>query len=74
LDELVDRLATTRPVLPVGDADLVGALIYAAQRSPVEAVKAVVGTYRDIEQELAAAHAICGFIREHADAGPTPST
>lgn len=66
LDELVDKVSTTPPVLPVGDADLVGALIYAAQRSPLEAVKAGIGAYRDKETEIAAAEAIGGFLHAFA--------
>jgi hypothetical protein len=48
---LVEELSTTTPALQVGEGDLLGALILAARRSPVEAVKAVVHTYWDREAE-----------------------
>ena len=41
---------------------LMGALILAARRSPVEAVAAVLSTYWDEEQERAATFAVCEFI------------
>lgn len=63
LGQLVDKLSTTPPVLPVSEWDLVGALIYAAQRSPIEAVRAVVSTYRDVENEIAAAEAVGAFLQ-----------
>ena len=63
LGGLVDKLSTTTPVLPVSEWDLVGALIDAAHRSPLEAVKAVVATYRDAEAEIAAIEAVFAFIR-----------
>jgi hypothetical protein len=66
LDELVDKVSTTPPVVPLGDADLVGALIYAARRSPLEAIKANVGAYRDVEAEIGAVEAVCAFLRAHA--------
>jgi hypothetical protein len=66
LNDLVTRLATTTPVFPVKDSDLVGGLIWAALRSPPEAVKAVVGTYRDLEMELAAVEAVAAFLRAYA--------
>ena len=49
LAELVTMLATTKPVTLVGEPDLVGALIYAAIRSPLEAIKAEVSAYQDYE-------------------------
>src|SRR5437763_415077 len=45
LGELVDKVSTNRPVLPVKEWDLVGALILAAHEAPLEAVKAVFGSY-----------------------------
>lgn len=66
LDDLVAKLATTPPVLPVNDWELVGALILAAERSPTEAVKAVVGTYRDAELGISAAEAVGAFLRAMA--------
>ena len=65
LNALVDKVSTTSPVLPVYEWDLVGALIEAAHRSPLEAVKAVVGTYRDREAEIAASEAVAAFLRAH---------
>jgi hypothetical protein len=65
LGDLVTKLATTKPVLSVSEAELAGALIYAARRSPPEAVKANVGAYRDYEfdfgPEFAAAEVVCRF-------------
>jgi hypothetical protein len=58
-------LATASPVLPVDDPDLVGALIWAARRSPLEVTRAVVGTYRDIEAGIAVSEAVCAWIRAH---------
>jgi hypothetical protein len=69
LEDLVDQVSTTPPVLPVGEADLVGALIDAARRSPLEAVKAVIGTYRDTENEIAALEAVFAFLRD-SQTGP----
>jgi hypothetical protein len=66
LGQLVDKVSTTPPVLPVSEWDLVGALIYAARRSPLEAVKAVVGTYRDVENEIAALESVAAFLRAYA--------
>lgn len=54
LDELVDKVSTTPPVLSVSEWEVVGALIAAAHRSPLEAVKAVIQTYQDTENEIAA--------------------
>jgi len=64
LGELVAYVSTSRPPLPVFEWELVGALIYAAQRSPSEAVKAEVQAYRDREAELA--EIVGGFLRAHA--------
>jgi hypothetical protein len=52
-------------VLPVQEWELVGALIFAADRSPLEALKAVIGTYRDLElvEVPAALEAIGHFFR-----------
>ena len=66
LDDLVDKLSTTPPVLPVDDWEVVGGLIFAAQRSPTEAIKAVIGTYRDKELEVAAVEAVAGFLRAYS--------
>ncbi len=63
LDKLVDRVSTTPPILPVDGPDLVGALIYAASRSPLEAIKANIGAYRDVEIEMAAVEALGMFLR-----------
>ena len=52
--DFVDTLSTTTPVTPVSEGDLVGALIYAAWRSPREAVKANVDAFRDYESDRAA--------------------
>jgi hypothetical protein len=57
-------MATTSPVLPVDDWDLVGGLVEAAHRSPLEAVKAVVSTYRDLQNEVDAVEAVGTFLRE----------
>jgi hypothetical protein len=62
LSELVDQLATSSPVLLVSEPDLVGALVYAARRSPPETIKAVIA-YRDLENEVAAAEATGAFLR-----------
>ncbi|HZT45622.1 MAG TPA: hypothetical protein VFA24_05520 [Gaiellaceae bacterium] len=64
LSELVDTLSTQRPPFPVKEWELVGALIYAAQRSPIEAIRAEVEAYRDREAELA--EAVGAFLRAHA--------
>src|SRR5436190_17428198 len=65
-DELGTKLATTRPVLKVAEADLIGALLYAASRSPLEAIKANVSAYQDFEldhaDELAAAQVVGSFL------------
>ncbi|HLX31813.1 MAG TPA: hypothetical protein VKR79_03475 [Gaiellaceae bacterium] len=63
LEELVDKLATTEPVLPVNEADLVGALVDAARRSPLEAVKAHVQAYRDVQLKVDAAEIVGAFLR-----------
>jgi hypothetical protein len=67
LGELVTRLGTTKPVTEVDEPDLAGALIYAASRSPLEAVRANIGAYRDIEldhgQAIAAVEAVGRFLR-----------
>lgn len=65
-EELGATLATTKPVVQVGEADLIGALLYAARRSPLESIKANVGAYRDYQldygDELAAVEAVGQFI------------
>jgi hypothetical protein len=66
LHDLVAKLATAPPVLPVDDWDLLGGLIDAAHRSPLEAVKAVVGTYRDRQNEVDAVEAVGAFLRGDA--------
>jgi hypothetical protein len=63
LRDFVDDLSTTKAPLSVSDGDLMGALILAARRSPIEAVKAVVATYLEVELELAAAEAVGAFLR-----------
>jgi hypothetical protein len=73
LDELVASLATTKPVLEVDDPDIVGALIVAARGSPTAVVKAVVGTYRDMEAELAAVTAVMGFVQAYGRSGREPN-
>ena len=69
VSELGTTLATTRPVVPTSESDLVGTLLYAAMRSPLEAVKANLSAYRDYEADcapgLAAAEAVCAFLRSH---------
>jgi len=70
LKEFVDELSARPPVLPLSEADLVGALVLAARRSPVEGVRAVVATYWDRRAEVRGAEmpavlAICLFIRAH---------
>jgi hypothetical protein len=54
LHELVNELHTTKPSVRVSDGDLLGALVLAARRSPIEAVKAVISTYLDRESDEAA--------------------
>jgi hypothetical protein len=68
LDEFVAKLATFRPgVQDLRDWELVGALVVAADRSPIEAVRAVVGTYKDTERELQeAVEVVCRFLLAHA--------
>jgi hypothetical protein len=56
-------LSTTKPAWQVSEGDLMGALILAARRSPVEATKAFVQTYWDREVEIAAAEAVGAFVR-----------
>jgi hypothetical protein len=66
LDDLVARMATTKPVMPVSDWDLVGGLVWAALRSPPEIVKASVSAYRDLQLEIDAAEAVGAFFRYFA--------
>jgi hypothetical protein len=75
LDELVNILSTTTSPLTVRDWELAGALILAAHRIPVEAVKAVVDTYREAERarEEAAALAVIGFLRAHSGPSGEPN-
>lgn len=68
LEDLVAKLATTKPVVEAGEPDVVGALVYAAGRSPLEAVKAEIGVYRDVELEVAAVAAVCAFLRHYGAA------
>jgi hypothetical protein len=70
LDLLVEEISTSSPALDVSDADMVGALILAARRSPREAIKAGVLTYWDQRVGVAAAIAVCGFIGAY---GVTPA-
>jgi len=57
LTDFVDTLSTTTPVTSVSEGDLAGALIYAALRSPREAVKANVDAWLDYESDHATAFA-----------------
>jgi hypothetical protein len=66
LELLVETISTYSPDLKVTDRAVMGALILAARRSPVEAISAVVSTYWSREIELAAVIAVCGWIRAHA--------
>jgi hypothetical protein len=55
LDLLVDEISTFRPDQKVRDGAVMGALILAARRSPIESVSAVLATYWDKEADLVAA-------------------
>jgi hypothetical protein len=65
LNDLGDKLETTQPVLTASEAELLGGLIYAARRSPIEAVKANVAAYKDLQLEVSAVEAVCAFLRAH---------
>jgi hypothetical protein len=62
LADLVERLSTSRPDLKVGGASLLGALVLAAQRLPIEAIAAIQTTYWNEAEERAAPYAVYSFI------------
>lgn len=62
---LVETLSTTKPVLEIGEGDLMSALILAARRSPVEVVRAVGSSYLDRKLDYAAAVSVCEFLRAY---------
>ena len=74
LDDLVETLSTDRPDLKVQEGAVMGALILAAHRVPLDAVAAVLTTYwvRDkeveavVKVETAAVEAAFGFLRAYA--------
>jgi hypothetical protein len=64
LERLLDDLHANR-VKVTAKEDLVGALVLAARRSPIEATGAVVGSYWKREREIEAITAVAQFLRAY---------